>query len=149
MFDTASPPGSGPPHKDTFATTPWLNQTDPVPLSNLGSNRGRRLLLLPSIPASGKRIEKWDLDSVHTEPEKPPFAPAPPLEAAFRLFPGLPIKALDPAGTGFLLFITTNGQKVAEKIARSWQFISASQLYYRFAPVEHPHNLAGDRALMP
>jgi hypothetical protein len=46
------------------------------------------------------------------------------------------------------LFITANGQKVAEKIARFRQFISASQLYYRFAPVEHPYNLAGDRALM-
>ena len=37
-----------------------------------------------------------------------------PVRAAVRLSPGLPIKALDPVGTSFLLFITANDQEVTE-----------------------------------
>ena len=71
------------------------------------------------------------------------------LRAAVRLFPGSSIKALDPVGTGFLLFITTNRQKVAEKSRQSRHFLSAGRLYYRFRTGRAALNLAGDRALMP
>lgn len=105
-------------------------------------------MLLP-IPTFDKQIEKWDRDNAHTGPEKPSSFPALLLPAAVRLFPGSSNKALDPVGNGFLLFITTNRQKVAEKFERFQQFLSASQLYYRFCTGRAALNLAGVRALMP
>jgi hypothetical protein len=54
-----------------------------------------------------------------------------PAPAAARLFPGLSIKALDPVGTGFLLLITTNHQKVTENFTEE-VILNPLKLYYRF-----------------
>jgi hypothetical protein len=83
------------------------------------------------------RIEISDPGNAHTGFERPPSFRALRLPAVVRLFPGSSIKALDPVGTGLptclLLLID---KKLRKKVANSWQFLSARQLYYRFAPVE-------------
>ena len=105
---TVSPPGSAPPHKDKFAAKLWWHQTGPAPLSNQGSNHEPRLRPPRPIPIDGKRSGRLDRDNAHTGFETLLYFRSLPLRAAARLSHGLPIKALDPVGTSFLLLITTN-----------------------------------------
>ena len=60
------------------------------------------------------RIGRLGHGNAHTGSERLLYFRSLPVRAAVRLSPGLPIKALDPVGTSFLLFITANDQKVTE-----------------------------------
>src|SRR6266853_2587147 len=116
-FDTVSRPGCGPPRKDRCAVTLWWNQTGPDLLSNQESNHGQRLPRPQPIPTTDKRIGILDRGNVHKGSERLPYLRSLPVRAAVRLLPVLPIKALDPVGTSFLLLITTNRVKVTEIIS--------------------------------
>ena len=112
--DTVSPPGSAPPHIDTFAARPWSHRTGPVQLSNSGSNRARHLRPLPQIPTADRQIERSDRGSARKGSGTLLSVHSLPAPAAARLFPGSSIKALDPVGTASYCLITTNRQKVTE-----------------------------------
>jgi hypothetical protein len=58
-----------------------------------------------------------------------------PVRAAVRLLPVLPIKALDPVGTSFLLLITANRAKVTEIISGPAEFYQHGPIILSFYPV--------------
>ncbi len=80
------------------------------------------------------RIDKLDRDSARTESERLLYCRPPPVRAAARLSFGLPIKALDPVGTCFLLFITANRQKVTENSSRADRFFQHGPNYTIVSP---------------
>lgn len=94
-----------------------------------------RLPLPRLIPRAGMQIEKLDRGNAHTGSERLPYFRSLPLRATARLSPGLPIKALDPVGTSFLLFITANRQEVTEIFRNRPNFLQQGLIILSIPPV--------------
>jgi hypothetical protein len=99
------------------------------------------------------RIERLDLGNAHTESERLLYFHSLPVRAAVRLSHGLPIKALDPVGTSFLLLVTTNRQKVTEIISGPPKSIRPGADYTivssRLSTLKRPVRSHRHGALMP